>query len=186
MRLLLNPRERLRILTGTQLLRRRPDWLAAIWSGILSGTAMAAVALIAGVFSAGGAWLPVHRTAAVILGSATAALSTPELAILIVAALIHYALSIFYALVIADATVLMKARASALAGGAFGGALYLLNFYAFTALFPWFAHARGWPAALLHVGFGVCAALLYKRMENPVVRKPKPRGPTLRASWRAR
>jgi len=141
--------------------------------------------LLAASFSGGGAWLPVHMTAAVVLGSATAGLSTAEPAIFIVAAMVHCALSVFYALVLADATVLMKARASALVGAVFGACLYLLNFYAFSAVFPWFAHLRGWQSLLAHAGYGACAALLYKRMENPIVRKPRPRGPSLRASWRA-
>ena len=51
-------------------------------------------------------------------------------------------------------------------GIAFGLAVYLINFYGLTSLFPWFAEARNWAAALAHMVFGVVAADLYMRWER--------------------
>ncbi len=183
---LLTPSERLRVLTGTQLLRRRPDWQAGFWAGLLSGALMA-VCVLAADFGLGlGVWRPIRLAASIILGGGVMATpGTPDLAILIVALAVHFGLSGFYALVVADATVFVRRRAAVLMGAAMGAALCALNLYVFTAVFPWFSLSRGVGAFFAHVGFGACTAWLYKRMESPIVRKLGPRGPALRASPRA-
>jgi hypothetical protein len=49
---------------------------------------------------------------------------------------------------------------------AFGLAIYVVNFYGFTALFPWFADARGWIAILSHAVFGLVLGAIYDRLEG--------------------
>jgi hypothetical protein len=46
-------------------------------------------------------------------------------------------------------------------GGVGGLILYLVNFYGFTALFPWCAMARNWISIFGHVVFGLVAAGVY-------------------------
>ena len=64
------------------------------------------------------------------------------------------------------------------AGGVFGLVLYLVNFYGFTAVFPWFAMARGGLSIFVHITFGVVAALAYKGLQRrkivSVTRKESP------------
>jgi hypothetical protein len=44
--------------------------------------------------------------------------------------------------------------------------LYLINFYGFTAVFPWFAMARNWVSVFAHIIFGAVAGLAYNRIER--------------------
>ncbi|MEO8187579.1 MAG: hypothetical protein ABI580_09485, partial [Burkholderiaceae bacterium] len=55
---------------------------------------------------------------------------------------------------------------SIVAGAVFGLALYVVNFYGFTTLFPWFAMARGGLSIFVHLVFGIVAAWLYKEMQR--------------------
>jgi hypothetical protein len=51
-----------------------------------------------------------------------------------------------------------------LIGAAFGGLLYVFNFFALTQAFPWFAELRGWATFVSHLIFGASAALLYWKL----------------------
>ncbi|MGA8147390.1 MAG: hypothetical protein WB870_07435 [Gallionellaceae bacterium] len=44
------------------------------------------------------------------------------------------------------------------AGVGFGVALYVVNLYGFTAIFPWFAQSRGWITLIAHGVFGFLRA----------------------------
>lgn len=79
------------------------------------------------------------------------------------ATLIHFGLSLLYALIAWPVARRLAPAAAMLAGAAYGLAIYGVNLYGFTALFPWFAVSRGWVTLLAHVVFGVtllavCAA----------------------------
>jgi hypothetical protein len=52
-----------------------------------------------------------------------------------------------------------------LAGVVFGAALYVVNFYGFTALFPWFVMGRNGVTLFTHVVFSVTAVLAYKKFQ---------------------
>ena len=54
------------------------------------------------------------------------------------------------------------ASASTSGGGLFGVALYALNMYGFTAIFPWFAASRDGITLVAHIAFGVVAAGAYR------------------------
>ena len=59
---------------------------------------------------------------------------------------------------------------SVLIGAVFGLLIYLVNFYGFTAIWPWFAKARNFISLFSHVMFGLvlgwaCHALAAKRWE---------------------
>jgi hypothetical protein len=55
----------------------------------------------------------------------------------------------------------MSAGGALVTGAAFGVLLYIVNFYGFTALFPWFAMARNWVSIVAHAVFGLAAAWAY-------------------------
>ena len=48
------------------------------------------------------------------------------------------------------------------AGALYGLAIYVVNLYGFTLLFPWFAVARDWVTLLTHLVFGVALAAGYR------------------------
>ena len=54
-------------------------------------------------------------------------------------------------------------------GAVFGLAVYFVNFYGFTALFPWFAMARNSISVFAHMMFGVALAFAYGRLTRHAV-----------------
>jgi hypothetical protein len=93
---------------------------------------------------------------------------------MLIATLVHFALSIAYALALSVFIARLSTPLSLLAGAAFGLLLYAINMYGFTFVFPWFAAARDWITAATHVVFGIVAAAVYKtwpmraaRLTNP-------------------
>lgn len=104
--------------------------------------------------------------------SLTAALATGESApaasagfdarIMLAAAAIHFALSIAYAALLVPLTKQLAPMPSLLAGAGFGVALYVVNLYGFTAIFPWFAQARGAITLTAHLVFGIAVVSAYR------------------------
>ena len=50
-----------------------------------------------------------------------------------------------------------------LLGAVFGLLLYLINFYGFTAIWPWFENARNWVSVVSHLIYGVILAAMIGR-----------------------
>lgn len=143
--------------------RPRQPRIAALVAGIAAGSIATAVQL--------GLWwidsAPVadllardtRLTAAIVMGQAALDYrATLTLGMIAVATLIHFALSIVYAFVLATLIRHLRRYAALLAGGAYGLALYAINLYGFTALFSWFAVSRGGITALTHLAFGLVLA----------------------------
>src|SRR6266567_717912 len=88
----------------------------------------------------------------------------------LVATLVHFALSIFYGLILSWLISRLISRpvapVSAIVGAAFGMMLYAVNMYGFTVVFPWFDAARDWITATAHVVFGITVALVYKMLSQ--------------------
>lgn len=49
-------------------------------------------------------------------------------------------------------------------GAIVGLALYAINFYGMTAIFPWFAMARNMISIVSHIAFGMVLGLSYKAL----------------------
>ncbi len=96
---------------------------------------------------------------------------TFDLSVLMVAMVLHLILSVIYSLIQAFIVQRMDMGSAVVVGAVFGLALYLVNFYVFTAVFPWFANARTWITLFTHIVFGAVAAALYKALEKPEARK---------------
>lgn len=102
-------------------------------------------------------WRDARLTAALLMGPGV--LPPPATArwdILLVASLIHFALSIAYALLPA---MLVSTRQPAgpviIAGAGYGLGIYIVNLYGLTLLFPWFSVARGGVTLATHLLFGL-------------------------------
>ncbi len=113
-------------------------------------------------------------TAALVLGDSV--LPPPDtfnLGIMLTATLIHFTLSITYTFLLVVITARLDAVKALLAGIGFGIAIYMVNLYGFTALFPWFSKTRGWLTLIAHVVFGVAAISAYRWMDiNNVQSRP--------------
>lgn len=146
------------------------DWRAAVLAGVTAGTVFLMLGAILMALMAGASLLePPRMVAAIILGRG--ALQSPQpysIGNVLVAFVVHFSLAIVLALVLglimASFTLDSSMGIASLTGGAFGLAVYLINFYGMTRLFPWFAEARNWASVCDHIAFGIVAANVYIRL----------------------
>lgn len=146
------------------------DWSAAVWAGVVSGAVfmMLEMAMVP-MFMGGSPWGPPRMIAAMVMGDGVLPPpATFDLTILMVAMVVHFVLSVAFALVLALLVARLIAGPALAVGAAFGLALYLVNFYGMTAIFPWFAMARNWVSIFAHVVFGLIAAWWYRARAHPV------------------
>ncbi len=100
--------------------------------------------------------------AAIVMGPRALSPSTFDSSVMLVATLVHFALSAVYGLILSVLIGRLGARPPIVVGAAFGLLLYALNMYGFTLVFPWFAVARDWITIAAHVAFGMAAAGAYR------------------------
>lgn len=142
---------------------RAHDPLAALGAGLLAGVLATLVQIMLWWLAAlpvmETLWRDTRLTAAIVLGAdvLTATHLSPW-TLMLVATLIHFTLSGIYGLVLARFIDRLPAGRALLAGGCFGAALYVVNLYGFSLLFPWFAVTRDGITALTHVAFGMLLA----------------------------
>jgi Polyketide cyclase / dehydrase and lipid transport len=101
----------------------------------------------------------VRLTAALVMGTKVLPPPlTPQWDILLVATMIHFALSVAYALIPAHFSSRLRTGPALFAGALYGLAIYVVNLYGLTLLFPWFAITRDWVTLATHLVFGVTLA----------------------------
>jgi hypothetical protein len=101
--------------------------------------------------------------AAIVLGPSV--LPPPDsfhLVAMVVATAVHFALSLAYAAAVGLLVARTSTIGTVIAGALFGVALFVVNMYAFTSIFPWFEQTRDWITAAAHVAFGVIAAVAFR------------------------
>ena len=141
------------------------DIKAAIWAGIIAGVVfmMLEMVLVATV-GGGSPWGPPRMIAAIGMGKdVLPPPATFDLGVMIIAMAIHFVLAILLGMILGLIVSRWKPglMASIGVGAIFGLAVYLVNFYGFTALFPWFAMARTPITLLTHVMFGTVLGWSY-------------------------
>lgn len=142
------------------------DWRAAVWAGVISGAVfMVLEMMMVPLFLGDSMWAPPRMIAAIVMGEGVLPPpATFDFGILMVAMAVHFVLSVLFALVLALLIARLGFGAALAVGAGYGLALYLINFYGFTAIFPWFAMARNWVSIFAHLVFGLIAAWAYKRI----------------------
>lgn len=146
------------------------DWKAAIWAGIVAGAVfMMLEMLLVQFFGPMSMWAPPRMIAAMVMGEGV--LPPPDsfdAMAFMVAMLIHFLLSVILALIFGwiISRWKMSLTAAAIVGTVFGLVVYLVNFYGLTAVFPWFADARGWIAIFSHAMFGLVLGAVYQPLEK--------------------
>ena len=137
---------------------RKLDWKAAIWAAIIAGLVFMMLEMALTVMLQGqSAWGPPRMIAAMVLGSGVLPPpATFDPMIMMVAMVVHMMVSVALAVVLglAISRLALHTMASILLGTVFGIVVYLVNFYGFTALFPWFAMARGPISIFSHAMYG--------------------------------
>jgi hypothetical protein len=146
------------------------DWRAAVIAGLLAGILTMLLWMILWALITGGSlWTPFHHTAAVILGeSALTPSQSLNLQIVLTGSIIHLFLSILYTIVLAFIIHRWGFVVGVVGGALFGLGLYLINYFAFTSLFPWFFPLRSWIALVGHLFFGAVAGGLYEALERDI------------------
>ncbi len=150
-------------------MRQLVDWSAAFQAGFLAGLAFLLVNLfVIPAVIGGNAWIMIRLAASVLLGDTILAPpATFDLSALAAGLLVHFTLSVLFALFIAFCLHRWGIVVGIVGGALFGLALYGINFYTLTMpdLYPWFYPFRGVPMALSHVLFGALAGGIYEALE---------------------
>ena len=142
-------------------------WLPVFYAGIAAGI----LSTVAQIFLWWLFWdaLPsiLYRdarfAAAIILGEGV--LPPPvtlDWQVMFIATLIHFGLSIAYAIIFSWLIHCIDIKNPLIAGGLYGLGLFLINMYGFVMIFPWFVDTRDWITVTAHVVFGVSVAGVYK------------------------
>jgi hypothetical protein len=143
------------------------NWRAAIYAGLAAGTIATLAQLV--LWAAFTDALPsilyrdARLAAAIVMGRSV--LTPPaewDPRVMVMATLVHFALSVLYVTVLAAVIAHRSTRISLVTGLLFGIALYAVNMYGFTYLFPWFQVARDPITLAAHIVFGVSAAAVYR------------------------
>lgn len=148
---------------------RTPDWRAAIVSGTIAATVLICAAMGVIVANGGSLWGAIRMVAAIAIGdSVFVEPASHDIAVLVVALIVHLALAIGFSLVLAAVIEVCNFHSNLLmtliVGTVFGAFLYLVNFYAMTAVFAWFVDARTWINCSLHILYGLVTGLSYTQI----------------------
>jgi len=141
---------------------------AAAKAGIIAGIVFLVLEMLL-VATVGGEspWGPPRMIAAIAMGEGVLPPpATFDFIIILVAMVVHLILSILLGILfamIADMARL-SLTASAIVGLVFGLLFYAFGFYVMTAVFPWFAMARGAVSIFAHAIFGLVLGYAYRAM----------------------
>ncbi len=146
------------------------QWKAAIWAGLIAGAVFMMVEMIL-VATIGGQspWGPPRMIAAIVLGeSVLPPPATFDLGIMAAAMMVHFPLSIVFAAILGWTIShwQLNLPASMIVGTVFGVAVYLVDFYVLTAIFPWFAMARNEITLISHAVYGLVLGWSYYAIEG--------------------
>lgn len=158
-------------LHSRKLAENAPDWAAAAISGFVAGALLMVMEMLwATDVTDATPWTMSHMIAAVIIGPDTAQAHHFDIGVVAIALATHYILGMAYgimlAIVLAELRIDVRIGQSLAIGALFGMLVYLVNFYGMTAFFPWFIEARGLPAFMAHVLFGMASAFFYCKLER--------------------
>ena len=147
------------------------DWKAAISAGLIAGLVFMMLEMIL-VATIGGKspWGPPRMIAAMAMGeSVLPPPATFEIGIMTVAMMIHFVMSIVLGLILGFAIShwRMSLLTAMIAGTVFGLLVYFVDFYLMTAIFPWFAMARGGITIFAHAMFGLVLGWVYHAVAKP-------------------
>lgn len=142
------------------------DWKAAAGAGLIAGAIFLVLEMMmVPMFMGGSPWGPPRMIGAMAMGQEVLPPpATFNLAVVMVAMVIHFVLSVAFAAALALIIARLGSGMALIVGAAFGLVLYLVNFYVMTAVFPWFAEARNWVSIFAHIVFGLVAAAAYVKL----------------------
>ena len=154
----------------TPRMRQLVDWRAAIQAGVISGLLFFLLnILLIPVAMGGTAGIVVRYLASVLLGKNVLPPSDSSgCGALIAALLVTLFLAVVFSCVIAFVIHRGGIITGILGGALLGLALYMINFYSLTLIFPWLYVLTGWTSAFNHIVFGALAGGIYEGLEEEI------------------
>lgn len=151
-------------------MRQLVDWRAAIQAGVISGLLFFLLnILLLPVAMGGTAGIVVRYLASVLLGKNVLPPSDSSgFGALVAALLATLVLAVVYSCVIAFVIHRGGIITGILGGALLGLALYMINFYSLTLIFPWLYVLTGWTSAFNHIVFGALAGGIYEGLEEEI------------------
>ena len=147
-------------------MRQIMDTRAALWAGIISGAFFLIASMALTWWAIGSPWVITRLVASLILGpGALPPPATFTVGTALVALVVHFALSIAYAMLIAYILHRWGMVVGIIGGAILGLAIFAINFYTVSYLVPWFYPMRSWMLVASHALFGAMAGGLYEAME---------------------
>lgn len=140
---------------------------ASMKSGALAGLIAAAAFMMMemGLVAMAGQspWGPPRMIAAIVMGPGVLPPpATFDLVVLMAAMGVHFMLSIVIGVAFALVARRFGLLMTLMVGAVVGLGLYVVNFYGFSAIFPWFAMARNAISIVSHLAFGMVLGLSYR------------------------
>ena len=135
---------------------------AVVGAGLLAGATYFVLAMLMAALILGSPWVPARLIAAVTQG--TVVLPPPytfDLSVFIAAVIQHAVLSLIYAFIFAFFAKGRSIAAATAIGVVYGLLLYVINFYGFTMIFPWFVAERNLGTVAMHLIFGAVLGATY-------------------------
>jgi hypothetical protein len=150
-----------------KVMRYRFNWRTAVIAGLIAGLIFLVLEMImVPLFAGGSAWTQPRMIAGIVMGEEVVPPpATFDFGIFLVALLIHLGASVVLGLIFALIVMPVSLPVGAVIGGVLGLVLYFINFYGFSAFWPWFEDARHWVTVFTHISFGVAAAWSYKGLQ---------------------
>ena len=146
-------------------LLRHVTWRAVLISGLVAGTLfLLTTVILAPAILKVDAALTLRYFAALVLGSK--ALTQTGSSVLITGIIVHYVLSLVFALIIAVVVHRWGLAVGIIGGAILGVALYGINLYTVTLLFPWFFAINSTVILLSHAIFGAVAGGVYEMFDH--------------------
>ena len=155
---------------STTRMRQVMDWRASIQAGLIAGVILLIIMMIGYPIATGGStWTVFRFIASLLLGRELLLSPDFNFGITLTALVVHFGLSVVYTLILAFIIHRWGLIVGFLGGALFGLALFAINFYTFTSLFPWFTVVRSWQFAAMHIIFGAVAGTVYELLEDDIL-----------------
>ena len=144
---------------------RHVTWRAVLVSGLVAGTLFLLTDLVfAPLVTQTSATVTLRYFAALVLGSKV--LTQSGAGILAVGVVVHYVLSLVFALVISLVVHRWGMLVGIVGGAIMGVAIYGINLYTLTVFFPWFFAINSTVILLCHAIFGAVAGGVYEMFDH--------------------
>ncbi len=145
------------------------NWGAALLAGLAAGILLLLLeVLLVPIAFRESPWAPIRMMASVIFGESLITSAAPlGLGAIVVGLLVHFAVSLLFAVVLGMLVRWFDWGPAALFGAGFGLVMYMILFHATWTWLGWFAAGRTAVNILLHVLFGITAALVYRAVAGP-------------------